>query len=76
MRRMELPASASAPDTRVDELLTVRELGAMLKISPASVYRLVERRHLPFYRLPHKLRFRKHDVEEYLATRRVDVLRT
>ena len=57
-----------------DELLTVRELGAILKISPATVYRLVDRRQVPFYRLPHKLRFRKRDVEAYLAGTRVDAM--
>ena len=58
-----------------DELLTVRELGVMFKISPASVYRLVEKRGIPFYRLPNKLRFKKSEVERYLEEHRVSASR-
>lgn len=52
--------------------VNVRELAQYLKVSPASVYRLVERRLIPFHRLPRGLRFSVKDVEEYLMKCRVE----
>ena len=52
-------------------LLTVDEVAALLRVSKTSVYRLVEHRVLPFYRLPGSLRFAEEDVQAYLAARRV-----
>lgn len=49
------------------ELLSVEELANFLGISISSVYRLVERRSIRFYRLARYLRFRRSDVEAYLA---------
>ena len=49
------------------QLLTVRELAALLRISLTSVYRLVERRAIRFFRFPHGIRFRIEDVECFLA---------
>lgn len=54
------------------DLLTVKELDSLLRISATSVYRLVERRLLPFYRLPRGLRFNRKDVESYLNNCRVE----
>ncbi len=48
------------------EFLTVRELARYLRLSPTGVYRLVERRDLPFYRMSQKILFKLTDVEEYL----------
>lgn len=47
-------------------LLTVKDVGVLLSISRASVYRLVEKRLIPFYKLRSGLRFRVEDVESYL----------
>ncbi len=56
------------------ELLSVEELAEYLGISVASVRRMVERRSIRFYRLARHLRFRRSDVEAYLATRLVEVI--
>lgn len=53
------------------ELIGVKELAIILRISVASVYRMVERREIQFYRLPRYLRFRQSDVAAYLASRLV-----
>ncbi|MFH1047315.1 MAG: helix-turn-helix domain-containing protein [Patescibacteria group bacterium] len=55
-------------------LLNVRELATLLKVSPTSIYRLVERRAIPFVRLPRGLRFSEADVENYLARHRVEAV--
>lgn len=51
------------------ELLGVVELADFLGISQASVYRMVERREIRFYKLSRYLRFRREDVEAYLECR-------
>lgn len=54
------------------DLLTVKELSKILRVSETSIYRLVERRSIPFHRLPRGLRFKKQDVDEYLRKCRVE----
>lgn len=49
------------------ELIGVNELAEYLGISTTSVYRMVERRSIPFFRLARHLRFRRSDIEWYLA---------
>ncbi len=60
-----------------DALLTLDEVAALLRVSKTSVYRLVERRELPFCRVGRSLRFTRQDLDAYLADRRVDsIVRT
>lgn len=53
------------------DLLTVNALADLLRISRMGVYRLVERRALPFYRVGGVLRFDRGEVVDYLRSRRV-----
>jgi excisionase family DNA binding protein len=48
------------------ELLTPVEVAALLKISKAGVYRLVEQRRVRFYKVMGSLRFYKEDILSYL----------
>ena len=65
-----------SPSTRVSatppRLLTVNEVAGLLRVSKTSVYRLVERRLIPFYRLPGSLRFTEEDVQAFLRRKRVE----
>ena len=58
------------PDS-LPSLLTLKEVAAFLQLSKTSVYRLVERRELPFCRVGRSLRFTRKDLEAYLGARRV-----
>jgi excisionase family DNA binding protein len=58
----------------VPDLLNVRELSSLLRISNTGVYRLVESRKIPFYRLPRGLRFDRKDVEAFLSQLRVEII--
>ena len=58
-------ASETAPG-QTQNLMTVREVAAMLNVSVTSIYRLVERRSIPFHRLPRGLRFHPDDVRRFL----------
>jgi len=56
----------------LSQLLTPDEAAAILRLSKASLYRLVEKRILPFYRVSGSLRFGVKDMESYLSSRRVE----
>ena len=55
----------------IPSLLTIEEVAEFLRVSKTSVYRLVERRELPFHRVGRTLRFTRKDLETYLAAGRV-----
>jgi excisionase family DNA binding protein len=57
-----------------NELLTVKELAQLLKISQSSVYRMVEKRVLSFHKIQSGLRFYRNDVDEYLNSCRFEVI--
>ena len=58
-----------------DVLLTPRELAAVLKVSLTTVYRLVDRRAIPFHRISRKLRFSTADVDEFVKSSRVETIK-
>jgi len=68
------PKVSPRTGAQMDALLTVEEVGQRLRLSRTSVYRLVERRQLPFFRLPGSLRFSTDDVDAFLAARRVETI--
>ncbi len=67
-------APVQAPHARGPgpELLTPPEVAALLRISRATLYRLVESRRVPFYRIGGVLRLDRRDLVEYLARQRVN----
>lgn len=54
------------------EFLSVREVAQYLGIATVSVYRLVERRTLPVYRVLRKLLFRRRDVLAWIESKRTE----
>jgi excisionase family DNA binding protein len=53
-------------------LLTPDDLAQFLSISKTGVYRLVEKRQIPFFRIGGSLRFEKKDLLSYLQGNRVE----
>jgi excisionase family DNA binding protein len=51
-----------------DEILTLRELAAYLKVNPRTVYRLLVERRVPAFRVGHAWRFRKCDIDAWMAS--------
>jgi excisionase family DNA binding protein len=49
------------------ELMTVTELAGYLRISRASVYRLVRQKQIPVSKVGRQLRFRKDTVDVWLS---------
>jgi len=56
----------------MQELLTVDEVAKMLGVAKITIYRLLDRRAFPVYRVGRRLRFREEEIEEYLAKVRCD----
>jgi excisionase family DNA binding protein len=53
------------------DLLTVEEVAGFFKISNNSVYRMVESRIIPFYKIIGGLRFKREDLLQYLESQRI-----
>ncbi len=53
-------------------LITPDELAKLFRISKPSIYRLVDSRVLPFYKVGGSLRFSVTDINEYLSNNRVE----
>jgi len=58
-----------------DNLITPKELAQSFKLSLASVYRLVEKRALPFYKIGGNLRFSIADIEKYKSNVRIEPIK-
>ena len=56
----------------IPKLLTPDELAEFLQISKTSVYRMIEKRLIPFFKVKGSLRFDKQDVLEYLQKNRIE----
>jgi excisionase family DNA binding protein len=54
------------------ELLTIKNVAELLKISPTSVRRLQQGRHIPFIKVGGSVRFAKNDVVAYLKRNRIE----
>jgi len=52
--------------------LRPEELASILSISRPTVYRLIEKRQIPFYKIGGSLRFKIEDVMAYLDHNRVE----
>lgn len=58
----------------MDEILDIEDLATYLKMKKASVYNLVERGDIPFYRIGRLLRFRKSQIDEWLESLKVETI--
>ena len=57
-----------------EQLLTVPEVAAQLRLTRKGVYALIETRRIPFVRVSNRVRFLRHDVERWLEQNRVAAL--
>jgi excisionase family DNA binding protein len=54
------------------KLLTTDELAALLRMSKTSIYRFIEKRKIPFYKIGWKILFDQKDVNAYIAKNRIE----
>jgi excisionase family DNA binding protein len=65
----------SIPDYLTDKpFISPNELKDILGLSLPTVYRLIDTRKLPAFKIGHQLRFSREDVLEYLKANRIDQL--
>ena len=62
-------------ENKVKAVFTPDELAEYLAISKATVYRLVNKRRLPFIKIGGVLRFRIDAVEKYFETESIEPIR-
>jgi len=55
----------SNTENRIKAFLTPKELADLLIVSVPTVYRLVEKRQIPFYKIGGGLRFKLEDFETF-----------
>lgn len=53
------------------KLLTVDEVAEIFRVSKPTIYRMIQSRILPFYKIGGALRFKETEVLEYLESQRV-----
>ncbi len=58
----------------MEELLTIKDVAELLKVSQVTVRRLQQGRHLPFFKVGGSVRFAKTDILEYLKKGRVEAI--
>lgn len=57
---------------KIKIFLTPDDLADLLAMSKTSIYRLVNKRQIPFNKIGGSLRFRKTDVDKYLDSQRIE----
>lgn len=53
-------------------LITKKEVARLLNVSVMTISRMMKRRELPYITVRSRIRFRIGDIEDYLASRRVE----
>lgn len=67
------PAQAWEPVPESKELLTAKEVEALLRINVKTIYRYVQQAMMPYVRIQSNLRFVKEDVLAWVAEHRSEV---
>lgn len=60
--------SRQANSAELPDILTARELEALLRIDVKTIYGYVQRGLIPYVRIQSNLRFRKQDVLDWIAS--------
>ena len=54
------------------QLLNIKEVAEIFNISVATIYRLIDGRKIPFYKIGGSIRFSIDDINKYLEENRVE----
>jgi excisionase family DNA binding protein len=60
----------------MDEILTIREVAALLKIGEKTAYTMVQSGQLPGFKVRGQWRFRRADIERWINTQLTDTTTT
>jgi len=53
-----------------DEILTLKEIAALLKIAERTTYMMVQRGHLPGFKVGGQWRFKRKDIDAWMEERK------
>ncbi len=59
----------------ITKTMTPDELAEYFCISPRTVYRMIQKRELPFIKIRNRVRFRPEDVENFIENARVEAIK-
>jgi len=62
----------SSQSNTITKLGTIDELSKILSVSKITIYRLVETRKIPFYKIKGCIRFAETDILKFLEQSRID----
>jgi len=54
----------------MEELLTLEEVAKYLKISKYTLYKMLEKRKIPAFKVANQWRFKKSDIDKWLEKQR------
>lgn len=60
---------------KIKAFLSPEEMADMLGLSKATVYRLINKRQIPFNKIGGSLRFRKTDIDKFLDAGRIEPIK-
>lgn len=63
---------SSNEHNQIPSLMTPKDLASMLKVSGTTIYRIVESRKIPFYKINGGIRFKQTDIEAYMSKNRFE----
>jgi len=61
--------------TKMEELLTLEEVAKYLKISKHTLYKMLEKRKIPAFKVANQWRFKKSDIDRWLEKQRNFIFR-
>jgi excisionase family DNA binding protein len=59
-------------NTNIEKLYNIDQISKLLGVSKITIYRLVESRKIPFYKIKGCIRFSETDIKSYLNSIRVE----
>ena len=68
----EMPTEPTKGKPEIPRLLTLFEAAEYLRVSKATIYRLVETRQIPFHLVGRGIRFTEEDLRRFLGVNRVE----
>ena len=57
----------------MDEIMNTEETANYLKISMATLYKMIQRNEIPYVRLGSRILFRKNTIDAFLKSKEVNV---
>jgi len=71
---LEALENRAQKETVYNEFLTVKQISSYLAVKVSTIYTMVEQRKLPHYRIGRQIRFKRSEIDEWMAGQREAVV--